>query len=148
MLGAPNSFRLNDFHGRAGFLVNASPRIWVMFEQVAHLQQVTEHFSEAARRSVNNSSAVRRLGDDRFAFFGGSISPFHTVLTLVSDWIAERVSCTFEVTTMKLPISTWALIAGLGAAGTTLVLLRVTTLPSQVPTAVLWLGRELPAGSP
>ena len=40
---------------------------------------------------------------------------------------------------MKLPISTWALIAGLGAAGTTLVLSRVTPLSSQVPPAVLWL---------
>ena len=41
---------------------------------------------------------------------------------------------------MTLPISTWALIAGLGAAAITLVLLRVTTLSAQVPPAVLWLG--------
>ncbi len=41
---------------------------------------------------------------------------------------------------MAIPISTWALIAGLGAAVTTVVLLRVTTLSAQVPPAVLWLG--------
>jgi len=41
---------------------------------------------------------------------------------------------------MAIPISTWALIAGLGAAGATALLLRATTLSAQVPPAVLWLA--------
>jgi hypothetical protein len=41
---------------------------------------------------------------------------------------------------MALPISTWALIAGLVASGTTIVLARTTTLSSEMPAAVLWLG--------
>ena len=41
---------------------------------------------------------------------------------------------------MALPISTWALIAGLGAAAATVLLLRTTSLSTQVPPAVLWLG--------
>ena len=40
---------------------------------------------------------------------------------------------------MTLPISTWALIAGLGAAVATALLLRATALSAQVPPAVLWL---------
>lgn len=41
---------------------------------------------------------------------------------------------------MAIPISTWALVAGLGAAATTALLLRDTTLSAQLPPAVLWLG--------
>jgi hypothetical protein len=41
---------------------------------------------------------------------------------------------------MALPLSTWALIAGLGAAAATVLLLRTTSLSTRVPPAVLWLG--------
>jgi hypothetical protein len=39
---------------------------------------------------------------------------------------------------MRLPISTWALIAGLAASGVTILSPRVIALP--VPLTVLWLG--------
>ena len=41
---------------------------------------------------------------------------------------------------MTLPIPTWALIAGLGAATITIVLAFTTVLPPDVPPAVVWLG--------
>jgi hypothetical protein len=41
---------------------------------------------------------------------------------------------------MSLPISTWALIAGLVAGAATIVLSRVTNLSAQLPPAVVWLG--------
>jgi hypothetical protein len=41
---------------------------------------------------------------------------------------------------MAIPIATWALIAGLGAAGITVFLVLSTTLSQQAPPAVLWLA--------
>jgi hypothetical protein len=40
---------------------------------------------------------------------------------------------------MALPISTWALVAGLAASGLTILLSRAV-LPTDWPPAVLWLG--------
>jgi len=41
---------------------------------------------------------------------------------------------------MTLPISTWALVAGLLAVVVTILLPRVTAVPAEIPPAVVWLA--------
>jgi hypothetical protein len=40
----------------------------------------------------------------------------------------------------ELPISRWALVAGLLAGGVTILLVRAAAIPTATPPAVVWLG--------